>query len=82
MEIYIITRQTFIEGRPIRDDNPVVVTYLSYEHALQWLVKLANREGQYYNICPIPTSPEILESLSIRFAGTDTIYTIIKDEVI
>lgn len=82
MQVYIITRQTFIEGQPIREDNPVVVTYLSHENALQWLVNLANREQQYYNICHIPTSPDILESLSIKFAGTDTIYTIIKEEVL
>lgn len=82
MQVYIITRQTYINGQPIREDNPVVVTYLSHEHALQWLVNLANREHQYHNICHIPTTPDILESLSIKFAGTDTIYTIIREEVL
>lgn len=82
MEVYIITRQTFIKGLPIRDNNPVVVTYLSHEHALKWLVSLSNRENQYHNICHIPTSPDILESLRITFAGSDTIYTIIKEEVL
>lgn len=82
MQVYIITRQTFIQGQPIREDNPVVVTYLSHDHALQWLVNLANREHQYQNICHIPTSPDILESLRITFAGTDTIYTIIREEVL
>lgn len=82
MEIYIITRQTFIKGHQLREDNPVIVTFLSHQNALEWLTNLAKRENAMNRMCYIPTSCDILESLAIPFKNVQTVYTIIKDCVI